>query len=378
MNQPCNELGTNGASFGGTGAQLAEAPKNKPPMTVKQQIEIICTTLDLGWQRVEVENYLMTGAEKAQAQADYILTEWQALDRPCPEQVIDQAMAFASARKAAYDPLNSYLSHGDAHIWYTLEALKSPTGYKFVDPDGLFAEHAMDLAILLREWREELLAGDTQRAMDKSGNINRANHPDRHQSSLEQSMKALHKNNLYCWSQFDESRNIDFHSYVWIRDGGNVIFDPLPLTDHDKNHLNSLGKVSHIIISNSDHVRNALELADETGAEIWGPAGERGSFPIPCSKWLGENMDLIEGLDVYALAGSKTAGELAFVIEGQTLITGDLIRAHKAGELCILPNAKLENLPAAINSVKKLAEIKGITAILPGDGWPIFRDGGLV
>ena len=191
-------------------------------------------------------------------------------------------------------------------------------------------------------------------------------------------MKSLHKTNLYCWSQFDEDRNIDFHSYIWVRDCGNVVFDPLPLTDHDKNHLSSLGKVSHIIISNSDHVRNAKELAGETGAQIWGPAAEKESFPIACSRWLGESKGLIEGLDIYCLAGSKTEGELAFVIEGQTLITGDLIRANSGGKLCILPENKLQNLAEAIDSVKKLADIEGISAILPGDGWPIFRDGGLV
>jgi len=188
-------------------------------------------------------------------------------------------------------------------------------------------------------------------------------------------MKSLHKNNLYCWSQFDEDRNIDFHSYLWVRDEGNIVFDPLPLTSHDKDHLHSLGKVSHIIISNSDHVRNATELAAETGAQIWGPAAEKESFPIECSKWLDESKDLIEGLDVYCMAGSKTDGELAFVIEGDTLITGDLIRAHSGGKLCILPDAKLQNRDEAIKSVKKLADIKDVKAILPGDGWPIFRDG---
>lgn len=188
-------------------------------------------------------------------------------------------------------------------------------------------------------------------------------------------MKSLHKNNLYCWSQFDEDRNIDFHSYLWVRDKGNIVFDPLLLTNHDKNHLNSLGKVSHIIISNSDHVRNAKELAGETGAQIWGPAAEKESFPIECSRWLGESKGLIEGLDVYCLTGSKTDGELAFVVEGETLITGDLIRAHSGGKLCILPEGKLQDLDAAIDSVKKLAGIEGIKAILPGDGWPVFRDG---
>ena len=188
-------------------------------------------------------------------------------------------------------------------------------------------------------------------------------------------MKSLHKNNLFCWSQFDEDRDIDFHSYLWVRDKGNIVFDPLPLTSHDKNHLNSLGNVSHIIISNSDHIRSAEELASETGAQIWGPAAEKESFPIECSRWLGESKGLVEGLDVYCLSGSKTDGELAFVVEGETLIAGDLIRAHSGGKLCMLPEGKLINLDEAIDSVKKLADIKGVKAILPGDGWPVFRDG---
>jgi len=188
-------------------------------------------------------------------------------------------------------------------------------------------------------------------------------------------MKSLHKDNLFCWSQFDEDRNIDFHSYLWVRDQGNVAFDPLPLSNHDKNHLKTFGDVSHIIISNSDHIRNANELASLTGARIWGPVGEKSNFPIECSMWLSESKDVLEGLDVYCLSGSKTEGELAFVIEGETLITGDLIRAHKGGELCILPENKLHDLERAISSVKKLAGIEGISAILPGDGWPVFKNG---
>ncbi|PHR84692.1 MAG: MBL fold metallo-hydrolase [Colwellia sp.] len=188
-------------------------------------------------------------------------------------------------------------------------------------------------------------------------------------------MKLLHKKNLFCWTHFDEDRNIDFHSYLWVRDGGNVVFDPLPLTVHDKNHLNALGKVNYIIISNSDHIRNAETLAQQTGAEIWGPAGEKASFPIQCTKWLNEAENVIEGLDVYSLSGSKTDGELAFIIEGHTLITGDLIRVHSGGKLCMIPDGKLQDVQQAKNSVKRLALIKGIDAILPGDGWPVFNHG---
>ena len=188
-------------------------------------------------------------------------------------------------------------------------------------------------------------------------------------------MKLLHKNNLFCWTQFDEDRNIDFHSYLWIRPEGNVIFDPLPLTSHDENHLNALGNVSYIIISNSDHIRNAEVLAEQTGAEIWGPVGEKASFPIKCAKWLSESKSVIDGLDVYSLNGSKTEGELAFIVEGHTLITGDLIRAHSGGKLCMIPDAKLKDVKQARASVKRLALIKGLDAILPGDGWPVFNNG---
>lgn len=191
-------------------------------------------------------------------------------------------------------------------------------------------------------------------------------------------MKTLHKNNFYCWSVFDEDRNIDFHSYVWVTGQGNIVFDPLPLTEHDKRHLLSLGKVSHILISNSDHVRNAQALADETGAQIWGPEAEKDSFPIKCSRWLSAGDNLLSGLDVYSLAGSKTDGELAFLLEGDTLITGDLVRAHAGGKLCMLPDPKLQDKSKAVASVKMLASINGVKAVLVGDGWPVFREGGLI
>ncbi len=188
-------------------------------------------------------------------------------------------------------------------------------------------------------------------------------------------MKTLHKSNFYCWSDFDQDRNIDFHSYVWVAESGTIVFDPLPLSEHDKQHLLSLGNISHILISNSDHVRNAQALAKETGAQIWGPEAEKGSFPLACSRWLTAGENVLPGLDVYSLDGSKTDGELAFVLEGDTLITGDLVRAHAGGKLCMLPDAKLQDKSKAVASVKILATIHGITAVLVGDGWPVFREG---
>jgi hypothetical protein len=181
---------------------------------------------------------------------------------------------------------------------------------------------------------------------------------------------------MYGWSRFDEARDIDFHGVVWVRDGGNVVIDPLPLSAHDLAHLERLGGVSLIVLTNSDHVRDAAAMRTRFGATVCGPAAEREAFPIECDRWIEDGEQVVPGLVALALDGSKTPGELALVLEEQTLITGDLVRAAHGGSLCLLPNAKLSDRDRALTSLKRLASLPGLTSVLPGDGWPIFRHGG--
>jgi hypothetical protein len=187
-------------------------------------------------------------------------------------------------------------------------------------------------------------------------------------------MKRLHRPDLYGWSLFDTERNLDFHSVLWVRPEGNVVFDPLPLTAHDYAHLTALGKLAWIVLTNSDHVRDAAALAERTGAQVAGPAGEREGFPIACNRWLVDGEMVVPDLEAMALEGSKTPGELAFVLRGDTLVTGDLVRAHEAGRLTLLPDAKLKDRALALASIERLAS-HALTAVLVGDGWPVFRDG---
>lgn len=188
-------------------------------------------------------------------------------------------------------------------------------------------------------------------------------------------MKRLHRSDLYGWSQFDEDRNIDFNSVLWVRPEGNIAVDPLPLSPHDQAHLEQLGGAAWIVITNSDHVRDARVVGQLTGAKLAGPAAERTDFPIACDRWLDEGEEFIQGLMVRTFDGSKTPGELALLLDEKTLIVGDLIRAHEGGRLCILPDGKLSDRSKAIASIRRLQEYGEIEAVLPGDGWPIFRDG---
>ena len=188
-------------------------------------------------------------------------------------------------------------------------------------------------------------------------------------------MKQLHRDDLFGWSVFDESRNIDFHGLAWVRGDGNVLVDPVPMSEHDEAHLRELGGAATIVITNSDHTRDAVALAEKFGAKILGPRGELEGFPIRCDGWLGQDDTVVPGLIAHAVSGSKTPGELALTLEGATLITGDLIRAHEGGRFRLLPDAKVADLAAARASARRLAALPGIEAVLVGDGWPVFRHG---
>jgi glyoxylase-like metal-dependent hydrolase (beta-lactamase superfamily II) len=186
-------------------------------------------------------------------------------------------------------------------------------------------------------------------------------------------MKQAHRPDLFVWSTFDQPRNLDFHSLALVRPGGNVLIDPLPLSDHDRAHLHALGGAAWIVITNSDHTRAAQALAAELEAELCGPRAERESFPFACTRWLGDGDEVVPGLKVVELHGSKTKGELALVLEETTLITGDLVRCHVGGKLNLIPAAKMSDEAQARQSIARLVrDYPKLECALVGDGWPLF------
>jgi streptomycin 6-kinase len=134
-------------------------------LSVSTQIEILCAMLQRAWD-VPAPAGLQHGADKARMLSEFIATTWEELNQPCSPQVLEQALAFAETRAAAFDPEAAVLVHGDAHSANALQDPKRTSGqaqFKFIDPDGLLAEPAYDLGISMREWSRELLDGDTAR-----------------------------------------------------------------------------------------------------------------------------------------------------------------------------------------------------------------------
>lgn len=128
---------------------------------VTEILDAVTATLRTFWRPVGAPDGLRAGDDQARWLAQYIVTTWDELGRPCERVVIDHAVTLCERRAAAFDPARSVLVHGDAHGWNTLEA--SPGVYKFVDVEGLWSEPEHDLGVAMREYNEPLLNGDTPR-----------------------------------------------------------------------------------------------------------------------------------------------------------------------------------------------------------------------
>lgn len=193
-------------------------------------------------------------------------------------------------------------------------------------------------------------------------------------------MKSLHRSDLWCWSVFDAARNIDFNSTLLCLPTGNLAFDPLPVSAHDLAHIEALGGVAWVNVSNADHVRDAMVFKRHFGARIAAPGAERNApefAGVEVDHWYsaaGETLDC--GVVVILMRGSKTPGEVAWLLpDGETLVTGDLLRGQRFGALNLLPDGKLSDKTAAQQSVRGLLDIDGLQHVVVGDGWSVFGRG---
>lgn len=142
------------------GPSLAELAL--PP---ERTLTILCQMLRQAWQAQRPVGLTATPAdEKAGRLARSVSAMWERLGRPCSERVITQALRYAERRAAAFDIERCVVVHGDPHPGNALRALTpragAEAGFVFVDPDGFLADPAYDLGVVLRDWCEQLLAGD--------------------------------------------------------------------------------------------------------------------------------------------------------------------------------------------------------------------------
>jgi streptomycin 6-kinase len=157
----------------GRHAMLLEAlgpSMNRLELAPELQLETMCRLLRQAWAVPRAEHGRFASARnKASSLHQMVRRLWADLGGPCSEQVLAQALLFATRRAAAFDPDRCVVVHGDAAAANALQVLAprpgAETGFVFVDPDGFIGDRAYDLGVALRDWCPQLLASDDPRSL---------------------------------------------------------------------------------------------------------------------------------------------------------------------------------------------------------------------
>lgn len=188
-------------------------------------------------------------------------------------------------------------------------------------------------------------------------------------------MKSTVLDGLEYWGAYQPDRRIDFNGFYW-RGPTPVLVDPMPLGEEQLARLEELGGAEAIVLTNFDHLRATRELKARLGARVHAPEGERARFGDAADLvdvWYADGDALPEGLDVHWIRGGKSEVEAALILEPlDALLFGDVVRSHVSGALRLLPDEKLSDRAAVVESLQPLARRK-VRALLLGDGDNVFQ-----
>ena len=188
-------------------------------------------------------------------------------------------------------------------------------------------------------------------------------------------MKQIVFEDMYCWSVFNEQRQIDFNGHLWVRREGNVLIDPVPMIENDLRQLDRLGGAALIVLINADHdhEREAVFFRERTGAEVVVHSEDADAPSVSVERMVEDGEEIVPGLEGIHLRYGKIPGELAlYWHERKFLLTGDLVVGAPLGCVSLLMDEKLADpLRAALELCKVLA--RPFEALLVGDGHSIMQ-----
>ena len=188
-------------------------------------------------------------------------------------------------------------------------------------------------------------------------------------------MKQLIFDDIYSWSIFSEMRQVDFNGHLWVRSEGNILIDPVTMIDSDLNQFDQLGGASLIVLTNSDHEREAEFFRKRTGADTVIHEADADRLEGTADRHIIDGEEIVPGLQAIHLRYGKSPGEIAlYFSEKRAVLSGDLVVGAPIGSLTLLADEKLEDPPKAALELRKILALPFDT-ILVGDGHSILKDG---
>lgn len=179
---------------------------------------------------------------------------------------------------------------------------------------------------------------------------------------------------LFCWSVFNERRQIDFNGHLWVREEGNVLIDPVPMISSDLEQLNDFGGAKYIVITNKDHERDTKAFRDRYRAEVVSHCDDASQIETVVDRTIVDGEQIVPGLQAVQLRYGKSDGEIALYFSNKhTIVAGDLLVGAPIGQFSLLMDSVLKDPPAAALELRKLLALD-FDAIVVGDGHSVMYD----
>lgn len=173
---------------------------------------------------------------------------------------------------------------------------------------------------------------------------------------------------LAVWHTYDSKIKAELFSTALASSGEVTIIDPIALPVESRQEIELHGRVSAIVITNANHLRNAAAFAHSYSAPIFAPAELKQDLPHSHAL---TDTSCVDDLQVIRMDGAA-AGEFALYHpqDGGTLIIGDALINFDPHGFTLLPAKYCCNQKKMICSLRQLLDFQ-FQRILFAHGNPV-------
>ena len=177
---------------------------------------------------------------------------------------------------------------------------------------------------------------------------------------------------LALWHGYDHAVKADLYSTCVLTPRGAYLVDPIPLQSETLDELVGSGRVSGIIVTNSNHYRASAQFAEQFSIPVFARC-ETFSDKMPRQfRKVADGDEICDGLLLSGIEGAA-AGEIVlhYAPSGGTLIVGDALINFEPYGFTFLPAKYCSNEKEMRRSLRKLLKYKA-DRILFAHGSPIL------
>ncbi len=181
---------------------------------------------------------------------------------------------------------------------------------------------------------------------------------------------------IWQWSWFSEEKQLDFNGLFLVVGEHKILVDPPAMTDEARSFIRRNGPVDYLIVTNRDHVREAVSYQKEFECRLVVPEADAAQIDLKPTQTYKDGELLPGGIWVIQLKDQKSSGESAlFIQQGKgVLIVGDALIGKPAGNVSLLPAEKYADVGRAKEGLRRLLKYE-FDSLLVGDGASILIGG---